>query len=366
MTCRWVMPYRQSGGLVLQNLGKTAVTVKVNVRIGSWSWDDRSMHFHSNWRQQYPLATRPMSDWNYLTATGRGVYVGDELCVMNPVTGWWGEGDEKVWVDGESFPSHFGTGSEDYYCYSWSDTRLFQTPFANQVRCDGPGNKGQTVVTRTRSLDAIPFTRSLKFDMEVWHWADCKVAYAATTYWYALPGATSNRGPEPAEAARALPEPPPPYRIAGAIECEKLPIVAKSKDTPTESQSGALTEGEWSDGAQLWVRGNKPGDFIELRIPAKVSAAADSSSSAGAKKLTLYATKSWDYGILRFSINGQIAGKDYDSYNPQPIPSGPIDLGVFEPKDGAYLLRVEVVGANPASKNSQSFFGLDAITLTAP
>ncbi len=120
------------------------------------------MHFHANWRQQYPIATRPFSDWNYITANGQGVYVGDNLCVMKPVPAWWGEGDEKVWVDGESFPSHFGTGSEDYYCYSWSDPRLFQTPFANQTRCDGPGNKGQTCVTRTRSLDAIPFTKSLR------------------------------------------------------------------------------------------------------------------------------------------------------------------------------------------------------------
>lgn len=29
---------------------------------------------------------------------------------------WWGEGDEKFFVDGEKFPSTFGTGSEDYIC----------------------------------------------------------------------------------------------------------------------------------------------------------------------------------------------------------------------------------------------------------
>ena len=240
MTCRWVMPYEKSGRFVLKNLGKTRVSVKFGVNVGHWKWDDRSMHFHANWRQQYPIATRPFSDWNYITTRGQGVYVGDSLCVMNPVTAWWGEGDEKIWVDGESFPSHFGTGSEDYYCYSWGDPRLFQTPFANQVRHDGPESKGQTVVTRTRSLDAIPFTKSLKFDMEVWNWADCNVCYAATTYWYGRPGATSNRKPEPKEAARALPAVPPPYRIAGAVECEKLKIVAKSPGTPATKQTGAL------------------------------------------------------------------------------------------------------------------------------
>jgi hypothetical protein len=358
MTCRWVMPFKSSGELTLKNLGSAAVKAKMIVNVDSWKWDNRSMHFHANWRQQYPIATRPFSDWNYISVNGQGVYVGDNLCVMQPAPAWWGEGDEKVWVDDESFPSHFGTGSEDYYCYSWGDTRLFQTPFANQTRCDGPGSKGQTCLTRTRSLDAIPFTKSLKFDMEVWNWAaNVNVCYAATTYWYGRPGAQCNRGPEPKEAARTIPTGPPPYHMAGAIECETMKIVSKSPNTPAEPQSGALAEEEWSNDAQLWVRGNKPGDFVELAIPAPDTAA---------KKLTLYATKSWDYGILKFTVNGQRAGKDYDSYSPTVILSGPIDLGTFEPKDGKFVLRVEVVGGNSESKNSKSYFGLDAVTLTAP
>jgi hypothetical protein len=352
------MPFKESAELALRNLGSSTVKAKMVVTIDSWKWDNRSMHFHANWRQQFPIATRPFIDWNYVSVNGEGVYVGDNLCVMQPATAWWGEGDEKVWVDDESFPSHFGTGSEDYYCYSWGDTRLFQTPFANQTRCDGPGSKGQTCLTRTRSLDAIPFTKSLKFDMEVWNWAaNVNVCYAATTYWYGRPGAVSNRGPEPKEAARALPTVPPPYHMAGAIECETMKIVAKSPNTPVEPQSGALSEGEWSNDTQLWIRGNTPGDFVELAIPAQ---------GAGAKKLTLYATKSWDYGILRFSVNGQRAGKDFDSYSPKAILSGPIDLGTFEPKDGKFLLRAEVVGGNPESKNSKSYFGLDAVKLQAP
>jgi len=51
---------------------------------------------------------------------------------------------------------------------------------------------------------------------------------------------------------------------------------------------------------------------------------------------------------------------------PVRSPSGPIELGAFEPKDGQFILRVEVVGANRASKNTKSYFGLDAITITIP
>lgn len=356
MTSGWVMPFQKSCRIAVKNYGKQTVRIsKNNAMYGKWEWDARSMHFHANWRQQFPIPTRPYSDWNYITTNGQGVYVGDTLSVLNPVKDWWGEGDEKIWMDGEPFPSHIGTGTEDYYGYAWGDTRLFQGPFASQVRCDGPGNQGHTVVTRTRSLDAIPFTKSLKFDMEVWHWKDCNVGYAVTTYWYARPGATHNRPPMPEEATREIPALPAPFKIAGATECETMQVVAKSEGLPVETQAHALTTGDWSVDSQLFVRGRKVGDFIELRIPAPAK-----------RKLTLYATKSWDYGILRLSINGQPAGKDYDAYNATAIPSGPIDLGVFEPKDGQFILRVEVVGANPASNETKSYFGLDAVTLTKP
>lgn len=353
LVCRWTMPYQKTGTLTLVNLGKTPVAARFVARIGDWQWDDRSMHFHADWRQEYPIPTRPMIDWNYLTASGKGVYAGDSLTVFNPVRAWWGEGDEKIYVDAEAFPSHIGTGTEDYYNYSWSHPGLFQTPFANQIRCDGPGTRGYSVINRTRSLDRIPFTKSLQFDIEVWHWADCKVGYAATTYWYARPGATCNRLPQPEEAVRPLVELPPVPKIAGALECERLTIAAKTPGIPAEPQREVVDE--WSDGAQLFVRGKRVGDFVELRIPATQK-----------QKITLYATKSWDYGILRFTINGEPAGQEFDAWADRAIASGPIVLGAFTPRDGAFLLRVEVVGANPKSKGSKSYFGLDAVTLTEP
>ena len=204
MRCRWVMPYEKTARVTLLNVGSKPVNAVLHATTAPWTWDNRSMHFYAAWHHEAGLKTPPLRDWNFITITGRGVYAGDSLALFNPVATWYGEGDEKIWVDGESFPSHFGTGTEDYYCYAWGDLHLFQGPFANQVRCDGQSHPGHTVVTRTRTLDAIPFTKSLLFDMEVWHQKDCKVGYAATTYWYALPGATSNRGPSPDEAVRPI------------------------------------------------------------------------------------------------------------------------------------------------------------------
>jgi len=355
------MPYEKSARITVMNLGERKAAIYVAAKVGDWKWDSRSMHFHTNWRQEREIPTRPYKDWNYITIQGKGVYMGDTLALFNPVRDWWGEGDEKIWVDGESFPSHFGTGSEDYYGYSYVNPTVFQGPFSNQPRVDGPGNMGHTTNTRTRILDAIPFTKSIQTDMEIWHWADCKVSYAAATYWYALPGATSNRGPSPEEAAAPIPESPDRARrakIAGAIECEKMAVIGKSPGAVVETQDvDTLQFGSWSEGTHLFVRAKGPGDFVELKFPV---------AEPGPKKVTLYATTSWDYGILRFSINGKPAEKEWDACTKESRASGPIELGVFEPRDGQMVLRVEVVGANPASKGTKSYFGLDCVVLSKP
>ncbi|MCW3054242.1 MAG: hypothetical protein JWN14_3412 [Chthonomonadales bacterium] len=353
MTCRWVMPYAHSAQITLTNLGQTPVRAQVKVTLGKWQWDERSMHFHTNWRQQAQVPTKPDSDWNFLSAQGKGVLVGDVLAVFNPVPAWYGEGNEKIWVDSEPFPSHLGTGTEDYYNVSWAPTPVYQTPFANGPRVDESRSQGHNTYTRTRNLDTIPFRKSVQFDMEIMHWQDPKIDVAATTYWYAVPNATTNRVPLPAEALRPLSQVPPPFRIAGAIECETCKIVGHSDGLGTEVQDTHPFPGQWSGSAHLLGKGRKPGDFVEIRIPA----------SAGSHRLTLYATKAGDYGILRFWINGEQVKDDFDGCALNVTPSGPIPLGIFAAENGQYTLRVEVVGANQKAGGSKYLFGLDCITL---
>lgn len=373
LACWWVMPFEKSALLTIENAGKQVVRVQPYTRVKDWSWDDRSMHFHGAWNAEHPIHAyggRGTKDWNYVQIKGQGVYVGDMLAVANPVPEWWGEGDEKIYVDGETFPSHFGTGTEDYYGYAWCSPAPFTHPFHAQPRCDGNehvNNWGNTTVLRVRSLDAIPFRESLKMDMEIWHWKESDVGYASTAWFYARPGATTNRGPL-REAAAALvvklpplPPVPPPFKAQGALECEAMPIRAKSDGlNPGRQDMRGFARGVWSGEAHLWVLGRKPGDFVELEVPA-----------TGDKpvRVGLHATRSWDYGIIRCSINGQAAGADVDLFSGQPNkcePSGPIDLGVHTPRDGKLLLRVELTGSNPAAQGTRSYFALDYVVLKAP
>ena len=166
------------------------------------------MHFHTTWRRQRNIPTEKGGaaafDWNYLCVDGESVYVGDTLSVLNRVLKWWGEGDEKVYVDGEKFPSHHGTATEVYYGFSWGEPKFFEAPFHAQPRAEGPHKYGNTTVTRVRLLDAIPFGKSFRFDMEVWHWKKTEIDYTVATYWYGRPGATANHQPDPAEATQPV------------------------------------------------------------------------------------------------------------------------------------------------------------------
>ena len=310
------------------------------------------MYFHSAWRHEYPITTRPMHDWNYVTIQGKGVYVGDTLTVMNPSTAWYGEGDEKIYIDSETFPSHLGTGTEDYYSYAWGMAPFWSSAFISMPKRDGDTRddwSGYTTTSRVRLLDGITFSSALRLDMEIWHAASCKEEYSVACFWYARPGATSNRAPSPEEAIKPLPE--MENTVKSAIECESMAVTAKSENLIFEVQSAGLVEGSWSNGRQLFVQNDKVGGFVELKVPVL---------RAGKYRILLYATRSWDYGVVRINVNGSTA-RDVDLWSAIASPTGPIDLGIFTVKGSSVALRVEAIGTNPKSTGKRYFFGLDCV-----
>jgi len=161
----------------------------------------------------------------------------------------------------------------------------------------------------------------------------------------------------PASAQRLRDARRPPVKIAGAYECESLEVAAHTPGIVAEAQDLHGIGTGWSGDTQLFVQARKVGDFVEITIPAK---------EPGARKVVLYATRASDYGMLRFTVNGKAAEVTFDGYAAKPAPTGPINLGVHEPKDGKFVLRAEVIGANPASTGLKYFFGLDAVVLNKP
>lgn len=213
LSCYWMMPFKNQATVTLQNLGEQQVEITTgSITTDIWQWDDRSMYFHASWKQWSDIRTHnnPVdaengaSDLNWITIHGRGKYVGDALTLYNNAPKWWGEGDEKIYIDGESFPSHFGTGTEDYYGYAWCRPAPFSSPFHAQPCGEGNLEIGFSVNSRFRVLDAIPFSTSLKFDMELWHWVDTTMDYAPTVFWYGDSGSSCNILPMLCEAKRVV------------------------------------------------------------------------------------------------------------------------------------------------------------------
>jgi len=352
MYSHWLMPFKESAVIELVNLSREDATLSGEFAIKDYEWTDRSMHFHSRWRAQFDVPTRPMQDWNYLTAKGRGVFAGVAFAIDNPVKDWWGEGDEKIYVDGETFPSHFGTGTEDYYGYAWCWPVVFTHAFHAQPRVDGPGNYGRTSLNRFDILDRIPFTKDLRFDMELWHWNEqCKVNMAVTAYWYSRPGAADAFRPIREEDAvvRSMPAYVVP-RVAGALEGEDLRIAAVTGTAEPQDWDGT------SGGRHLWWHaGMRPGDTLTVAFP---------SPKTGSYHVLARFLSAQDYGIHQIEINGTKVGKPVDFYSPEVRPTKEMDLGVLELKQGENTFSATVVGANDKAVKAY-MFGLDYLLLKA-
>ena len=198
MTCRYVMPYRESLVISIENRGAQQVTVSGGALPMAWDWDEeRSMHLRARWRVDQPITGDPkrVKDLPFLVAFGQGRYVGTASFLFNPndvptpYGSWWGEGDEKIFVDDDVRPSTFGTGSEDYYNYAWSIPDIFFWGYCGQPRNDGPGNRGFVTNFRWHVLDSLPFSERIAFYMELYtHMRTPGMSYARMAWHYARPG----------------------------------------------------------------------------------------------------------------------------------------------------------------------------------
>ncbi len=346
---RWYMPFASSAQIRFLNEGKQDVTFTLEAAVKQIRWHDGLGYFHAKWRRSNP---NTVFDWPFLECVGRGRYVGAVLTIFNPIRGWWGEGDEKIWVDGETFPSTFGTGSEDYFGYAWCNTALFQHAYHNQTLCEGPGNGNHTSVNRWHVIDNIPFQRCIKVTIEDWpRGNEVGKDYSCTTYWYASADSQDSFLPVPPD--RRVPRKGwQPFRVAGAIEGEKIKVSAKQTTGPIDPQGmGGFGDG-WSRQSQLWWRPPKAGEWIELAIPVE---------KAGEYAIVLRCTKARDYGIAQFKLNGKPIGEPLDCFDPKVVPTGPVELGHAKLDPGDAVLRVELVGKN--DKSVGYMFGLDCVVL---
>ncbi len=367
MVCRWTMPFKKDAKIYLDNFGDKSVKAKLTVTTDNYKWTENAMHFYATWQMDNPTPTFPLFDFNFLSATGKGVIVGDEWSVLNPIEGWWGEGDEKIYIDDDledNFPSHFGTGTEDYY--GWAGGKVptpadeFSKPFLGNIIV-GAKSKGYNVCTRTRVLDAIPFRKQIQFDIESSCGKRSKshfLQYAQTTFWYGLPGVKHNKKPLPEFASATLPSVADleqeiekakgsQYVVDHALEAELLPVINKS--TSVEENFDKIPMwGEISSGAMKNIWFEQTSDYAELKITEQFEKA----------KINICAAVGPNSGSFDIYVNGIKKGSQDLYSNHEGVTNPYLDLGICEPVNNAFIIKFEFTEGNPKSRANKGKYAL--------
>ncbi|MHC4539569.1 MAG: glycoside hydrolase family 172 protein [Planctomycetota bacterium] len=352
--CYWYMPFERSALIELANDGDKERRVSFTISHAPLTQPIEKLgRFHAKWHRDAFLPKerrRRAIDWTMLKTEGRGRFCGVMLHVWNPRGGWWGEGDEKFFVDGEKFPSTFGTGSEDYFGYAWCNPTLFTNCYHNQTI--SMNNRGHICVNRWHVTDNVPFQESFEAAIEKYYPNSKPTLYASTVYWYQAAGQSDPYGPVPVEERKGYWGPIKIFRVRGALEGEQMKVLAKTGgNARRQDLSGFGTD--WSGEAHLWWTDARPGDTLDLAVRVK---------KAGKYRLKVALTKAVDYGIVQLYLDEEKLGEPIDLYNNGVIPTGALDMGIHEFYSGPHVLRVEIVGANEKAVKKY-MFGLDYLTL---
>lgn len=342
----WYMPFERGAKLELVNDGDAARTLDFEVVHEPLARPAGELgRFHAWWQNDAAgaLPGDRWPDWPVLQAKGRGRFCGMMLHVYNPKAGhnwqygrdggwWWGEGDEKFFVDGEKFPSTFGTGTEDYFGYAWCFPQLFAKAFHAQTLTQN--NKGHQALSRWQVVENVPFQTSFDGFLEKYYSAaEMGTRYASVAYWYAAPGA-SDTFHEATLADRTN-----YYDLTDATEGENLKVVRKTGgDAAPQEMMKDLSTGEsiWSGGKQLWWQNAKVGDELSVAVPVL---------RAGKYHVKVGMTKAKDYGIAEISLGDYSLATAVDFYEDE-LRAVEIDFGVQSLAAGDVPLTIKIVGAN--------------------
>jgi hypothetical protein len=197
----WEMPFRKSAKLTMTNLADADMVLYYQIDYSLMDIAADAGYFHAQFRRVNPLPYK--TDYTILDGVkGWGHYVGTYLAWGVNSTGWWGEGEIKFFMDGDStFPTICGTGTEDYFCGSYNfenqetkQYQVFSTPYTGLhqvIKPDGLYKSQQRFgMYRWHLRDPIRFESDLKVTIQALGWRTdgrylpLQDDIASVAYWY--------------------------------------------------------------------------------------------------------------------------------------------------------------------------------------
>jgi hypothetical protein len=197
--CYWVMPFRKSCKITMENRDDNKMTLYYQINYTLTDVPEDAAYFHAQFRRVNPVQYKDV--YTILDGVkGWGHYVGTYMCWGSNNSGWWGEGEIKFFIDGDKeFPTICGTGTEDYFCGSYgfvADDQYYEytTPYAGMpqvLKPDGLWNSQQRFgLYRWHIMDPVRFEKDLKVTMQALGWMSggrylpLQDDIASVAFWY--------------------------------------------------------------------------------------------------------------------------------------------------------------------------------------
>ncbi len=343
--CFWRMPFRKSARIEIENQSRKPLSLLYfNI---DWirldSLPDDTPYFYAQYRQEYPA--RSGRDYLLLETNGKGHYVGTVLGVRMRSPSWFGEGDEKIYIDGETNPSIWGTGTEDYFLSAWglrrTSTPYFGVPYHDQRTIDG-----HTSSYRWHLHDPVIFNTGIKVTIEHmgWispdenpeykstSWNEREDDYASVAFWYQT-GVPTFAERAPGADERSLPS-------LDRVVVRASEFVGAKHQGRGEVLTRPSASGEPDALETLVYRPQRQaGAWLEIPVEVKTKEPLRLAVGGGCYP---------DGGVYQALLDGVKVGRPLDFYAEE---SGEkiFSLLDFWPDPGTYVLRLECVGQNPRS-----------------
>ncbi len=364
--CYWQMPFFKRGKITVTNEGKK------NVRSFYYHIDytevdglpEDTAYFCAQYRQEFPETLG--KDYLILDAEGQGHYVGTIMSARSRSPFWFGEGDARIYIDGDTRPTIQGTGTEDYFLCAWGLNECLFPYFGCTYMSSDPSDLGvKYTLYRWHIADPIRFTKSIRFEIEHTGWISADETetgkidghvereddMATVAFWYQI-GQPKPFATLPPLEERIFPD------LDIIIEGKNMIGTSRPTGGNLELQKGYDWTGE---GQLLFI---PAADEANLELDIQVE-------KEELRGLVLRFTHAPDYGIYCIFLDGKNVTelKDYPDWNTkedmdfyaEELMVKDVYLGSYTLYPGKHTLRFESVGKNALSKGG--LLGLDSVRL---
>jgi hypothetical protein len=344
MNCYWPMPFHKSARVELYNNGTRTIRsmyyhidYETGTETGQKGLFHAAYHRERNLHGQDVVVPNLLGKDNYviLDTEGAGQYVGCFLFVDSNRGGWWGEGDDMIFIDHSEKPTINGTGSEDYFNNAWGFHKAFSYPFYGCPLLEPRGDGGMlTTVYRWHIPDPIRFQKHIRVTLE--HDWPPKIAndFTSIAFWYQR---------DPVKSREPIPRGREnwPNRYPSTLPAPTMIEVngAELKDTALDPATSALAkiDGNGDDRpSRRWLRvlaGHQPAGF-SVNVPAEGNYSVSVQPVDGVFEGTVRMGLAVDKMRLIEPVGGRVTRRAF------------VGLGIGKSVDGKIILYVsgKVVG----------------------